>query len=330
MAKFLTPEDCNLKRETLHEILPLVNGPFCIRFMVTLTCNFKCYYYDYQNREFKSEVMTFEDFKTCVDHLEGFDKFKVFNFTGGGEPLTHKDIARMVEYVKNKDLSKTIEITTNGSLLTHQMSDQLLAAGVDRIKVSLQGCSSQAYQENCGVAVDYDRFKEQLCYFRDMKGPNVVLFVKMIDQMLPTPESRQNFISEYQDIADEYEIDCLFPTPSAKEAVSSIYDNTLYGQKVAPYSICPQPFYSATVYPNGYAYPCCPLPNPAPICNIVTERLSDYWHGPEHKAFLCKLLRGEKNQIPVCANCTLFQYISAPNDNLDPYASELLKKYENL
>ena len=51
MAKFLTPEDCNLKRETLHEILPLVNGPFCIRFMVTLTCNFKCYYCDYQARK---------------------------------------------------------------------------------------------------------------------------------------------------------------------------------------------------------------------------------------------------------------------------------------
>ena len=100
MSKFLTPEACNLKRETLHEVLPLVNGPFCIRFMVTLTCNFRCYYCDYQNREFKTEVMNFEDFKKCIDHLEGIEKLKVFNFTGGGEPLTHKDIARMVEYVK--------------------------------------------------------------------------------------------------------------------------------------------------------------------------------------------------------------------------------------
>lgn len=330
MSKFLTPEACNLKRETLHEILPLVNGPFCIRFMVTLACNFKCYYCDYQNREFKAEIMSFENFKKCIDHLNGFEKFKVFNFTGGGEPLTHRDIARMVEYVKNKDLSKTIEITTNGSLLTHQMSDALLSAGVDRIKISLQGRSSQAYQETCGVAVDYDRFKEQLCYFRDAKGPNVVLFVKIIDQMIPTPEARQDFIREYQGIADEYEIDCLFPTSSAKETVDAAYDNTLYGQEFVPYSICPQPFYSATIYPNGYAYPCCPLPNPAPLCNMVTERLADYWHGPKHKAFLCQHLRGERNQIPVCSECTLFQYISAPNDNLDPYAAELLKKYENL
>ena len=319
-----------MKRETLHAVLHLVNGPFCIRFMVTLTCNFRCYYCDYQNREFKTEVMNFEDFKKCIDHLEGIEKLKVFNFTGGGEPLTDKDIARMVEYVKKKDLSKTIEITTNGSLLTHQMSDALLAAGVDRIKVSLQGCSSQAYLETCNVAIDYDKLKEQLCYFRDAKGPNVVLFVKIIDQMLPTPEARQNFIDEYRDIADEYEIDCLFPTPSAKDAVSAAYDSTLYGQKMVPYSICPQPFYSATIYPNGYAYPCCPLPNPAPLCNMKTERLIDCWHGPQHKAFLCQHLRGERGQIPVCSDCTLFQYISAPNDNLDPYASELLKKYENL
>ncbi len=330
MSRFLTPEDCNSKREALHEVLPLVNGPFCIRFMVTLACNFKCYYCDYQNREFKAETMTFEDFKKCVDHLDGFERFKVFNFTGGGEPLTHKDIARMVEYVKNKDITKTIEITTNGSLLTHQMSDALLSAGVDRVKVSLQGRSSQAYRETCGVAVDYDELKEQLCYFRDAKGPDVILFAKIIDQMIPTPEERSSFIHEYQDIVDEYEIDCLFPTPSAKEAVSSEYNNTLYGHKVVQYSICPQPFYSATIYPNGYAYPCCPLPNPAPLCNMVTERLADHWHGPKHLAFLCQHLRGERDKIPVCSECTLFQYISAPKDALDPYAAELLKKYEDL
>ena len=35
MSRFLTPEDCNQKREKLHELLPLTNGPFCVRFMVT-------------------------------------------------------------------------------------------------------------------------------------------------------------------------------------------------------------------------------------------------------------------------------------------------------
>lgn len=337
MSRFLTPEDCNQKREKLHELLPLINGPFCVRFMVTNVCNFRCYYCrQAEPAEQRAKigldhtVMTFEDFKRCIDNLEGFHKFKVFNFTGGGEPLTHKDIARMVEYVKSKDITKSIEITTNGYLLTYEMSDALLSAGIDRIKVSLQGRSSKAYRETCGVAVDYDRLKSQLCYFRNHKAPNVVLFAKIIDKMLPTQEERQEFIDEYRDIVDEYEIECLYPTPSAKEAVESAYDSTLYGQKVNHYTVCPQPFYSTTVFPNGYAYPCCPLPSPAPICNLATERLVDYWHGPQHKEFLLRLLRGEREQMPICSECTLFQYFTAPNDNLDPYAAELLKKYENL
>lgn len=337
MSKFLTPEDCNRKRERLHEVLPLVNGPLCIRFMVTNICNFRCYYCrqaeDAEHRKkigLDRGVMSFDDFKRCIDHLEGFDRFKVFNFTGGGEPLTHKDIAHMVEYVKKKDFTKSIEITTNAALLTHEMSDALLSAGVDRIKVSLQGRSSQEYKDTCGVAVDYDRFKEQLRYFRSSKGPEVVLFAKIIDEMVPTPEARQDFIEEYRDIVDEYEIECLYPTPAAEAEKKLDYGNTLYGNVVNRYNVCPQPFYSATVFPNGYAYPCCLLPNPAPLCNLVTDRLADHWHGAKHRELLLGLLRGERGQIPVCADCTLFSYVSAPNDNLDPYAAELLEKYENL
>ncbi len=337
MSKFLTPEDCNKKRERLHEILPLTSGPFCVRIMVTNICNFRCYYCrqaeSAQQREkigLDRAMMSFEDFKRCVDHLEGFESFKVFNFTGGGEPLTHRDIARMVEYVKRKGLTKSIEITTNAALLTHEMSDALLSAGVDRIKVSLQGRSSREYQETCGVAVDYERFQEQLCYFRDHKGPGVVLFAKIIDTMIPTPQDRQDFIREYRDIVDEYEIECLYPTPAAKAEKKLDYESTLYGNTVDRYSVCPQPFYSVTVFPNGYAYPCCLLPSPAPLCRLTEDRLSDYWHGAEHKKLLLGLLRGEREKIPVCANCTLFRYVSAPNDNLDPYAEQLLQKYENL
>jgi len=337
MSKFLTPEDCNRKREMLHEILPLTGGPFCIRFMVTNICNFRCYYCRQAETAEQREkigldraVMPFEDFKKCIDHLEGFSRFKVFNFTGGGEPLTHKDIVRMVAYVKQKDFTKSVEITTNASLLTHEMSDALLAAGVDRIKVSLQGRSTEEYRETCGVAVNYERFREQLCYFRDHKGPGVTLFAKIIDKMLPTDEVRQAFIEEYREIVDEYEIECLYPTPAAREVKNTDYDSTLYGNMVHRYSVCPQPFYSATVFPNGYAYPCCLLPNPAPLCNLTAERLKDHWHGAKHRELLLALLRGEREQIPVCADCTLFSYVSAPNDNLDPYADTLLEKYKEL
>ena len=83
MSRFLTPEDCNQKREKLHELLPLTNGPFCVRFMVTNVCNFRCYYCrQAEPAEQRAKigldhtVMTFEDFKRCIDNLEGFHKFK--------------------------------------------------------------------------------------------------------------------------------------------------------------------------------------------------------------------------------------------------------------
>lgn len=66
-------------------------------------------------------------------------------FGGYGEPLAHPRIVEMVAAVKR--LGVRVELITNGTLLSPDLSARLVTAGLDRLWVSLDGATPQAYAD---------------------------------------------------------------------------------------------------------------------------------------------------------------------------------------
>lgn len=66
-------------------------------------------------------------------------------FGGFGEPLAHRGIVEMVAAVKA--LGCMVELITNGVLLTEKLSRRLIAAGLDRLWVSLDGARPESYDD---------------------------------------------------------------------------------------------------------------------------------------------------------------------------------------
>jgi len=62
---------------------------------------------------------------------------------GQGEPLINKDIPVMVKMAKDAEIAERVEIISNGSLLDKTMSDRLIEAGLDTLRISLQGLNSK-------------------------------------------------------------------------------------------------------------------------------------------------------------------------------------------
>jgi len=54
----------------------------------------------------------------------------------------HKDIAKMVEYAVKMNVAEAVDIVTNGLLLEPDLSDKLIAAGLSKLRVSIQGVTS--------------------------------------------------------------------------------------------------------------------------------------------------------------------------------------------
>ncbi len=66
-------------------------------------------------------------------------------FGGFGEPLTHPLICEMVEQAHQA--GAVVELITNGILLEEPMVQRLMAAGLDRVWVSLDGATPESYAD---------------------------------------------------------------------------------------------------------------------------------------------------------------------------------------
>ena len=89
--------------------------------------------------------MTDATFSAVLDGLRSFTPPPTVFFGGFGEPLAHRRIVEMIAAVKA--LGCPVELITNGILLTEQTSRRLIAAGLDRLWVSLDGARPESYAD---------------------------------------------------------------------------------------------------------------------------------------------------------------------------------------
>ncbi|MCX6558374.1 MAG: radical SAM protein [Candidatus Aminicenantes bacterium] len=111
----------------------------------TNRCNLDCRTCMRQGWE---EGLGFMDFAMYEKILAGWrafpDRFEIF-LGGFGEPLSHPRIADMVALAKSA--GSRVELISNGILLDDAMSRRLIAAGLDRIWISIDGASQASYAD---------------------------------------------------------------------------------------------------------------------------------------------------------------------------------------
>ena len=336
-AKNISGQAPGGKRTKLAEVLPL-DTPFVLQIFPVYACNFKCGYCIFSveklKRHFISDkvVMDIDLYKKCIDDIARFpNKVKVLRFVGIGEPLLHKNIAEMVEYALSKDVANTVEIITNGSLLTPEMSDSLISAGLTRLVVSLQGISKEKYQKICGTNIDFNTLVENLRYFFVNKG-NVCVYHKIIDCALDNEDEEQKFYDIFGDICDTIAIEHAVPIHSGVDYEDVLKENdkavTQFGLPVSNVHICPQPFFTMQINPDGKIVPCFSFEYPNIMGNCNNESVPEIWNGEKFQHFRRKMLDGINNVCEICAKCNIIKYRLFPEDVLNNDTGRLKKFYE--
>ncbi|MBI4650513.1 SPASM domain-containing protein [Candidatus Desantisbacteria bacterium] len=336
-AKDISGQAPGGKRTKLAEVLPL-DTPFVIQIFPVYSCNFRCSYcifsIDKAKRGFISDkiIMDFELFKKSVDDIALFpDKIKVLRFVGIGEPLLHKKIVDMVEYAASKSIAKTIEILTNASLLTPELSNSLISAGLTRLVVSLQGTTKEKYQKVSGINIDFDNFIENLRYFYKNKG-NVQVYIKIVDSALDNKDDEKKFYGIFGDICDTMAIEHTVPIHAGIDYENVIKNKdmalTQFGLPVSEVKICPQPFFTMQINPDGKVVPCFSFEYPEVVGNCNEQSVREIWNGNQFQRFRRIMLDGAKNICEICAKCNIIKYRLFPEDVLNKDAERLKKFYE--
>jgi MoaA/NifB/PqqE/SkfB family radical SAM enzyme len=89
--------------------------------------------------------MTPGTFARVIDGLSAFDPRPTVFFGGIGEPLFHPGLVSMVEQAKAA--GAPVEVITNGTLLDARYAQNLIAAGLDVLWVSLDGATPESYAD---------------------------------------------------------------------------------------------------------------------------------------------------------------------------------------
>jgi MoaA/NifB/PqqE/SkfB family radical SAM enzyme len=115
--------------------------PVCLYLEVTNRCNLPCTTCPRTYEELEPEKdMSFGVFTGIVDQ---FASVKRVVLHGVGEPMMVKDLPRMVAYLKARGVH--VLFNTNGTLLKVKKSRELIEAGLDELRVSLDAAEAGAY-----------------------------------------------------------------------------------------------------------------------------------------------------------------------------------------
>lgn len=335
-AKNISGQAPGGKRTILTKALPL-NTPLVVQVFPIYACNFTCKYCTFSipknKRGFISDkiMMDFDLFKKCLDELALFpNKVKTLRFVGMGEPLLHPKIAEMVEYAVAKDVANKVEILTNGSLLTPKLSRALISAGLSRLVISIQGTTAKKYQEISKVNIDFEKFIKNIKYFFDHKKRKTEMHIKIVDIALDNKEDKKRFYKIFGDICDTIGIEHASPIFPGVKYNKALKDSlfTQFGLKVSKVQVCPQPFFTLQINPDGKVVPCYSVTYPAILGDCNQQTLLEIWNGDQYRQFRRKMLDGAKNVCELCANCNIIKHRLFPEDVLDNDAERLKKFYE--
>ena len=324
------------KRKKLAEIIPLP-APFTLFITPAQVCNFRCFYCtqhksgdEKKKIGFASQLLDYNVFLKIAHQAADFpEKFKRVLLTGLGEPLMNPRIPDMVATLRHLDVAEKYEIFTNAYKLNHEMSDRLLAAGLTRLRISIQGLSSEKYKEVCGVDIDFNRLLNNIRYFYEHKG-DCTVYVKIIDAGLIDKQDEERFYAMFGDMCDEIYVEHLVKAQPSMGDYSDLADNflTFYGEKSQFRDVCPYMFYTLQTDALGNVFPCPPLGLPLSFSlgNITETTLMEIWNGEKLRELRISHLKKNRDKVPVCRTCEHYMCFTPEEDNLDNDTGKLIEK----
>ncbi|MEM7071310.1 MAG: radical SAM protein [Pseudomonadota bacterium] len=323
-------------REDLANILPLAN-PLSIHIDPASICNFRCSFCPTGDPHLIKKtgraqtMMPMDLYQKIINDIDRFKSpIKSLRLYKDGEPLLNPHLADMVG-VANK-LKKTgqierIEFTTNGSKLSSDISDRLIANGLDRIIFSIEGVSEQKYWEFAKVKIDLKKLIDQIAYFYQQAGDQCHVHIKTISQNLG-PDESQKFFDLFGPHCHQIDIEPVINGWSEFEAFNDKIkpvDLTDYAPVVHK-TICPYLFYSLVVNSDGSVSTCCVDWNRKLIIgHTKNQTLQEIWDGVKMRMIRQTHIDKGCDSMKQCRNC--IQKDFRCEDNIDSIRDQLRQHY---
>jgi len=304
----------------------------------TNRCNFRCKFCpeslnNYKERAGGFHRLAFDQFRKICDDVLALGRLKVLRYYYMGEPLLHPDALSMIRYGYEQGIADRTELTTNGSMLSPDKADELIASGIDYLRISVYATGSSRHAAITGTLITPQVIADNVRAVRERRDAAGALkpfiYVKMIDPFDPAEVTRLHEL--YDGIADEVALEQPhnWTQTEGRDLLADAYGHAvirdpLLAQERAK-QVCPSPFYLMAIHSDGKVSPCCvDWEKKASLGNVFSESLADIWCGQKMKEFRRAHIERRRPQLPACHSC---DFLYTFPDNIDEIVnSDVLNK----
>ncbi len=277
--------------------MPVAPRPRFIQLETVTKCNAKCPFCP-QNEIVRDPArMPESTWRKIVDDSRGWGvTYRPFLTN---EPFVDNRMPAMVRYIKDNDPTARVEFNTNGELVTAKLGRELLEAGVDIMRFSIDGLSRETYEPS-RVGIDFDRVMARVQGFLEMwdkGGYRDTVFTEV--RMIEVPENTHE-VRAYRE----------FWEPKCSEVVvTKLYQWPWTGQKPADVVLkpCLKILDEMFFYSNGNATICCwDVHEKAVIGNVNRQSVQEIWDGYAAQCLRAVLDDGRRDLIHLCSRCNAY------------------------
>jgi radical SAM protein with 4Fe4S-binding SPASM domain len=206
----------------------------------------------------------------------------------------------------------------------------VLEAGIDKINISVDGMTEEAYQRFTGFKFDLKKFVENVKWIHANKG-NCEIVVKIPAELI-TDAQRQEFFDTFGDHCDRIFVENFapcWPEFDIEKHTGVKISKGIYQQDIGDTDTCPYIFYGYSVNADGLVSSCfLDWGRKLVIGDVRTQSMKSIWNSEAMNALRLQHLEGRRRQNGVCGNCGQLSHCLP--DNIDAHRLMLLEKFRAL
>lgn len=281
--------------------------PRAIQIETNLACNAKCPFCPYTHLDRGPKFMEDWIWRKIIDDTRGLGvAYRPFLIN---EPLSERRLAEILRYIK-QDATARAEINSNGGLMTEKRAKEVLDAGLDVVRFSVDGFSRETYDKS-RVGVDFEAVVRNVNRFvevRDAGGYRCHVEVRMID--MPENKHEQPAYVEYW----TPRVDAVLIVP--------LYRWPWEGQEKPVQKPCLKILDEMFFYTDGSSPLCCwDSAGRGIVGDVKTQSVLEIWNGPVLRSMRELLNRGRRDLIALCSRCDAYADVKFVGFDAEPAAA---------
>jgi hypothetical protein len=267
--------------------------PEFIQIETNIACNAQCPFCPQKTVTRKPHRMPDDVWMKIIDDTRGLGiAYRPFMIN---EPLSDKRMGTIMRYIR-KDETAKIELNTNGELMTRDVANEILDAGIDYIRFSIDGFCEETFSRS-RVGIDYETTVERTLDFISLaskKGGAGRIEVRMIDLDV-SPAEKEAYKT-------------FWAAAGAVPVITRPY-RWPWEPGVARINLpCLKILREMFFYVNGKATLCCwDSHERAVIGDVTKDHVLDIWNGTVNQHYRSLLARGRRDQILLCSRCEAYK-----------------------